>query len=211
MIRLDHLVIVAPSLEDGVAHVRETLGVEMPFGGQHPNMGTHNHLLRLGSDVFLEVIAVDRQAPAPPRARWFGLDDAARIAADWQAGRRLRAFVANTDDLAGVLARHGSLFGTPSHQRRGSLSWQFALPDDGALIADGALPYLIEWADHTNPAAAMPDLGCRLVGLVVEHPEAETVRETLASLTLIDAIEVRQGEMARLRAEIETPDGVKWL
>jgi hypothetical protein len=68
-------------------------------------MGTHNHLLQLGDAVYLEIVAVDRRSERPPRARWFGLDDAQRVAADWAAGRRLRGWVASTDAIDRVLAR----------------------------------------------------------------------------------------------------------
>ena len=209
MIRFDHLVIVAPSLEDGVAHVREALGVEMPFGGRHPNMGTYNHLLRLGDDVFLEVIAIDPEAPSPGRPRWFGLDDAARVRADWERGHRLKAWVANTRILAGILAQYGLTFGVATAQSRGALSWQFAVPEDGRLIMDGALPYLIEWSDGVNPAQAMPDVGCRLKGVTLEHPKADMVRSALTSLASLGPVSVSQGPVFKLSAEIETPDGVR--
>ena len=209
MIRFDHLVIVAPSLAEGVAHVRETLGVEMPFGGRHPNMGTWNHLLRLGDHVFLEVIAIDPEAPPPGRPRWFGLDDRDKVRADWARGHRLKAWVANTRMLAGILAQYGVTFGIATAQSRGALSWQFAVPDDGALIMDGALPYLIEWSDGINPAHAIPDLGCRLKGVTIEHPKSDMVRSALTSLSSLGPVSVRQGPAFKLSAEIETPDGVR--
>jgi hypothetical protein len=37
-------------------------------------MGTHNRLLKLGEGFYLELIAIDPQAPPPGRPRWFGLD-----------------------------------------------------------------------------------------------------------------------------------------
>ena len=43
-------------------------------GGKHALFGTHNKLLRLG-DLYLELIAIDPDAPKPERARWFALDD----------------------------------------------------------------------------------------------------------------------------------------
>ena len=211
MIRFDHLAIVAPSLAEGVAHVRERLGVEMPFGGRHPNMGTYNHLLRLGNDVFLEVIAIDPDAPAPGRPRWFGLDDRAAIRADWERGHRLKAWVASTKILADLLAQHGETFGIATAQSRGAFSWQFAVPEDGHLIMDGALPYLIEWSDGINPAHAMPDLGCRLKSVSIEHPKADRVRFALTSLSSLGPVSVQQGAEFRLTAEIETPNGVRGI
>ncbi len=73
--------------------------------------GTRNHLLRLGASTFLEVIAVDPEAAPPPRARWFGLGDAARLRAEWEAGQRLRGFVARTNDIDTLLAAHPDLLG----------------------------------------------------------------------------------------------------
>ncbi|HCV79405.1 VOC family protein, partial [Pseudomonas oryzihabitans] len=52
--RLDHLVIVAPTLAAGARYVEERLGVALQPGGQHARMGTHNLLLGLG-DGYLEV------------------------------------------------------------------------------------------------------------------------------------------------------------
>jgi hypothetical protein len=46
---LDHLTVAALTVDEGVDHVRRSLGVVMPPGGAHPLMGTHNHLMRLGA------------------------------------------------------------------------------------------------------------------------------------------------------------------
>ena len=68
--QFDHLVVAAR-----VDYIEEKLGVVMPYGGQHPKMGTHNHLIQLGNGTFLEVIAIKPELPSPQRPRWFGLDD----------------------------------------------------------------------------------------------------------------------------------------
>jgi hypothetical protein len=87
--KLDHLSIIAPTLEEGVKHVRESLDIDIPFGRKHVDMGTHNHLLSLGEGAYLEIIAVDLQATAPSLPRWFGLDDSSTVRKAWDQGRRL--------------------------------------------------------------------------------------------------------------------------
>ena len=78
---IDHLVIAVRSLEDGVAYITEQLGVLPVPGGEHPRMGTHNALVRLGDTTYLEVIAANPGAATPQRARWFGLDHRAGLCA----------------------------------------------------------------------------------------------------------------------------------
>ena len=91
---LDHLVVAAASLDEGVAWCERTLGVTPGPGGRHPLMGTHNRLLALAGEAFpasyLEIIAIDPDAAAPRRVRWFGLDDPALQAALATSGPRLR-------------------------------------------------------------------------------------------------------------------------
>ena len=60
--RLDHLAIVADRLEPGVAWAEERLRVALRPGGRHARFGTHNRLLGLGPDCYLEVITPDPEA-----------------------------------------------------------------------------------------------------------------------------------------------------
>src|SRR5262245_30907329 len=92
LLQIDHITVAADSLRAGVAHAEAMLGVTIPFGGAHPLMGTHNHLLRLGDTLFLEIIAPDPAAPLPSRRRWFALDDA-RQRAELVVSPRLATWV----------------------------------------------------------------------------------------------------------------------
>src|SRR3546814_14325236 len=67
---IDHIVITAPSLAEGAAYVESVLGVAPQPGGEHTRMGTHNMVLRLGDDVYLEVIAINPKALPLDRPRW---------------------------------------------------------------------------------------------------------------------------------------------
>ena len=52
MAKVDHLVVMADSLDQGVAWCEAVLGVTPGPGGEHPLMGTHNRLLRVDSAAF---------------------------------------------------------------------------------------------------------------------------------------------------------------
>jgi Glyoxalase-like domain len=180
----------------------------MPYGGAHPEMATHNHLLRLGDDVFLEVIAVDPTAENPERRRWFGLDDATAIRNAWDDGRRLRGWVVRTHDLDAITARHGGLLGHKTRVSRGDRSWHFLIPADGSLPAAGFAPSVIDWGDRGCPAPAMPNLGAKLLSFSIEHPDPAAIAELYTRLEVVDPPDVRHGAEPRYRARIQTPAGI---
>lgn len=212
MLTLDHLSLIAPSLEEGVAHVRECLDIDMPFGRQHTDMGTHNHLLKLGEDVYLEVIAIDPVSPPPAHARWFGLDDRHAVQTAWDAGLRLRGWVARTQQMDAVLAQHGHLLGRKTQLSAGAAPpYFFAIPAGGALPLAGVAPSVIDRGQRPPPIASMSDLGARLARFTIEHPEPDTVLAVYAGLGIENAPHVEKGDRLRYRAEIRTPAGIKAL
>ena len=95
---LDHLVVAATTLADGIDYVAATTGATPQPGGKHVAMGTHNALLRLGERVYLEIIAIDPDGAKPARPRWFDLDDIA-LQAELTERPRLIHWVARTDDI----------------------------------------------------------------------------------------------------------------
>jgi hypothetical protein len=195
VIAFDHIAIGAATLEAGAAAVAAALGGAMGPGGRHPQMGTWNRLSATGPDTFLEVIAVDPEAAAPGRARWFGLDDpavAARIAAKAQPV----GLVARTFDLDGALARSaeaGFDLGRPVEASRGDLRWRFAVRDDGAVPEGGAAPLLIEWPAGPHPAGRMQDAGLRYAGLTLRGPDRARLRRLMAALGAEDMAEIETG------------------
>jgi len=100
--KIDHLVVGALTLAEGVEYIRETMGVEIPAGGAHSALATHNHLMAIGEDVFLEVIAPDEAACESPdrfsQPRWYGLDDP-YVRASLHQSPALIAWVVNTQAI----------------------------------------------------------------------------------------------------------------
>lgn len=206
---IDHLIITAPSLEAGAAFVRQTLGVAPGPGGKHPRMGTHNLLLRLGEGLFLEVIAIDPDAPGPARARWFGLD---RLRPDSQPS--LAGWVARTDDIRGAAAASTEDLGKIEPMTRGALDWHITIPDDGELPLGGAAPALIEWHAPVHPATTLQDHGLSLVRLEIFHPEPERISRLLRAIDFNGAVSVFPTPTSKspyLIAQIETAHGLRTL
>jgi hypothetical protein len=178
-LKLDHIAVVATSLEVGLKYVEKQLGISVPPGGQHPKMGTHNHLMSLGGDEYLEIIAIDPDAPKPKHPRWFGFDFPLKKQAS------LATWIVGTNNIQQTLANAPAQIGKAIDMERGNLHWQFSTSEDGRLPFDGACPTLIEWPVGPHPAANMPDLSCRLHMLTISHPKINEIETFLARASLM--------------------------
>ena len=171
---LDHLVVAARSLDEGLAWCEASFGFRPDSGGQHGFMGTHNRVFSVASEAFprayAEIIAIDPGLPAPGRARWFDLDDAALQRA-LVHGPQLVHWVARCVRREGIQATRAALLAggvdcgeieaaeraTP----RAMLRWQISLRADGRRALAGAAPALIEWHD-AHPTDTLADSGVTL-------------------------------------------------
>ncbi len=183
---LDHIVITAPTLKSGVEWVRDTLDATPEFGGTHPQFATHNCLLSLGGQTYLEVIAPDPNAAAPERPRLFDLDHVQRT-----SDPRLAAWVARTTDIKAVVSACSEPPGTIEPMSRGELNWLITLTRDGSLTLDGTAPILIEWPPATHPSTAMRETGCRLLALELHHPDSGRVARVLKSIGFESDVDVK--------------------
>jgi hypothetical protein len=179
--RLDHLVYATPDLSAGVRQIETLLGIHATPGGQHPGEGTRNALVALGPASYLEIIGPDPDQPKPDRPRKFGIDDL--------KGPRLVTWAAKGSDLARLVAdarRRGVSLGDviPGSRRTPTgvlLSWHIS--DQRAMIADGLVPFFIDWGDTPHPATNAA-AGATLISLRGEHPDPERVQRMLAELGL---------------------------
>lgn len=216
---VDHLVVLAATLDEGIAWCEATLGITPGAGGEHPLMGTHNRLVNVSSAAFphsyLEIIAINNGADPAPRmraARWFDMDFAALRQQVATSGPRLIHFVARVPDVAAsvrALAASGIDRGTVINASRatahGLLRWRISVRDDGQRLFDGALPTLIEWQRARHPTATMPASGVSLLGLSVRHPCAGRLEAAYRAIGL-HTVPIEPGA-ARLHARLDTPRG----
>jgi len=211
MLKFDHITVIAPTLRDGVEHVEDCLGLQVPFGVCHDYMATHNHRLQLGGTLYLEVVALDPTCPAPNRARWFGLDDQKTVKAEWNAGRRLRGWVAGVEAIDPVITKHPNVFGEHVPLPQDDPEFAFSIAKDGSLPLEGAAPSLIDRYGVPENASDIPDLGARLETFTLEHPEPETIKALYGDLAINFPIEVIYGPTIRYAAKIRTPTGLREL
>lgn len=163
---MDHLVVVADTLDHGHAWCQATLGAAPVAGGKHPLMGTHNLLLAMASPTYpkayLEIIAIDPSAAPPGRPRWFGMDNLALQAKVREAGPQLVGYVARSAmvdmhrwGLINCRYQPGPILKASRETPTGTLQWQIVVPDDGQPLAGGAVPTLIQW-QGTHPCDGLP-------------------------------------------------------
>lgn len=201
MWELDHIAVAAATLEEGVAYVESSLGIALAGGGKHAYMSTHNRVIGLGPSDYLEVIAVDPDAPPVPHPRWFRLDE-------FSGRPRLTNWICRVPDLGAALAAAPSAAGRAVDLARGDFRWRMGVPEDGRLPFDECYPALIEWLGGLKPQDRLADSGCRLTRLEVAHPQAA---EIAALVTLADPRVVFTTGSPALRAEFATPYGPRVL
>jgi hypothetical protein len=209
---LDHLVVASSRLEEGVTWVEQQLGVRPQPGGKHVAMGTHNALLKLGPRTYLEVIAIDAEATAPARPRWFSLDEPS-MQARLAAGPALITWALRCDSLPAACARVPDL-GEILPMSRGDFHWKIAVPESGSLPWSGVLPAAIQWEPGIDgamhPCDRLPESGCELLELRLAHPAAVLgtagVVAMFRELRIVGPVDLKSGPV-RIEARIRTPTG----
>ncbi|KQR04491.1 VOC family protein [Deinococcus sp. Leaf326] len=209
---LDHLVIAARTLAEGRAWLEGRLGTALAPGGEHETFGTHNALLSLGGTSYLEVIAVNPDAPAPPRARWFSLDTP-EMRARLDGGPALVHWVARVLTLEAGPYPEGEVL----ELSRGENRWALTVPPDGSLplgrmvpSLGGVAPSLIAW--HTPaPPTRLPASGVTLATLRLGTPQPAELRAVLDRLGFVGEVEVYEAPQPELGAQLDTPGGVVLL
>jgi hypothetical protein len=201
---LDHLVVACRDLDQGSAWLSAQLGVEPQPGGKHALMGTHNRLLRLGDRTYLELIAVDPDAPPPARPRWFGLDTD-EVRQRIERAPVLLTWVARCDHAVEAVM-HVPELGAVHAASRGSFSWRITIPDDGSLQFGGMLPAVIQWEGDAHPADGLDQQGCELVELALAHPMSAGLVPMFRALRIAGPVDLRAGPKSMV-ARVRAPSG----
>ena len=199
---VDHLVYATPDLDGSVAQMEALTGVRASPGGRHMGLGTHNALIALGPDFYLEIIGPDPAQPKPERARPFGIDTLpmGRLVT-WAVkapgiDERVTAAKAAGYDPGVVVPLSRD---TPDGAH---LAWRLTM---GVTAGAGLVPFLIDWGSTPSPALGAAK-GCSLVALRGEHPNPAEAVGPLRALGI--SLAITAAPAPALIAAIETPKGL---
>lgn len=204
---IDHVTIGAMALDEGVSYLKRQLGIDVPPGGKHPDMSTHNRVARIGDDLFLELIAIDPDVPPPLRRRWFALDEPAqreRLA----VRPRPVGWVVRIDDIETVLARSPVDLGPILTMSRGTRTWKLTVTNSGVQPFDGLMPAFIEWDAGPHPAVNMSEAGLTLEAVLLRHPSPRELGHALDVLGLGSLARIERSDAEpSLAFAFRMPDG----
>ena len=204
---VDHLLIGAPTLEDGIAWLEERTGLRAAKGGAHLGLGTWNALASLGPAQYVEIIAPD---PGQPGVETFYVPGLRSFKEP-----RIATWAARTDELLSRFTKALPDAFVCEPPRQGSrirpdgarLAWSLAFPRHAARgNFNGALPFFIEWeAGSPHPGLSAPS-GLRLLLMKIAHPSHEELNDALRSLEIEGA--VREDTTPAIQVELDTPKGL---
>jgi hypothetical protein len=151
---IDHVLLGVRDLDAGVREFEMLTGVKPVYGGKHPDRGTHNALVSLGPETYLEIIAPQPGVKMNEDLASFNFEHLTPVgfaiaATDAETVRKQLA----RGDVKTTALRAGSRV-TP---KGATLRWQTFGVDDSAEA-----PFFIHWEDlSVHPAKTSPG-GCTL-------------------------------------------------
>jgi hypothetical protein len=190
-VRVDHLVIGISSLELGASEIASLCGVRAVFGGGHPDMGTHNALITIGPQAYLEVLAPQPDAVLLPELGVLHSLDSLTpmtwaVATNDAPATRQRLREAGFESSAPNPGTRTTPEGT-------TLRWYafiVNLPDKTMA------PFFIQWDPASpHPAATSPP-GCTLAGIEIRTPDADTLQRLVDVLGV--AVTVSKSEQPQM-------------
>jgi hypothetical protein len=159
-------------------------------------------LLEGWPDAYLEIIAIDPDAPAPRRARWFGMDT---FTAPSPRLVHVVARAATLEPPHAALAAAGFDTGRALAAQRDDFRWRITVRDDGGLLCGGALPTLIEW-QGPHPASRL-----RASGVVLESLALRGLPAAAADALQMQRVILHPLPGAGVEARLRTPRGMVTL
>lgn len=200
---LDHIMWGCDDLELGSRRFAALTGVTPRYGGAHASGLTHNALVRIGPQSYLEILA----PTGPPTA---AEDTWSRLARTAHEPRILTYCMRSSRPLA-ELAQIAEAMGAPKAQVLGNgritpegveLNWRWLAPTFAQFGL--AFPFFIDWRDSPHPSASAPG-PITLKRFAVGHPQASELQQILSKLGA--PVDTYTATAAEFRLQLDTPLG----
>ena len=172
MHKLDHIVFGALTLDEGTEFVESILKSKLSDIGYHKDMGTHNRVIRISDEVYLEVVSIDPQKSNLKNRKWFNLDNS-NLQSKLKNSPQIIGYVIEKNDIS--ISKYYDPFFEAS---RASYRWQFAMPTyqnnilDSEIIEMGIIPSLICWKSK-KPIYQMKKNQFELISFEIEISETQ--------------------------------------
>jgi Glyoxalase-like domain len=193
---IDHIILGINDLDKGIARFKELTGVEPVIGGIHPYSFTHNALVALDGETYIEIMAPRPDAQNVPD-EFLTLENLTPIG--WAVRTHNTNQTKEKIKAAGIIA---------SESKDGSRA-----KPDGTMLRWTTFdvdyrydfPFFIEWGAGTvHPSASSPS-GCSLQSFHITTPDDEALNKLKSALQL--GLTVNKGNEIQLQLTIDSPKG----
>ncbi len=208
---IDHIVVGVDDLQKGMAAIEEMTGVKPTYGGAHPYYGTHNALISLNNNTYLEVLAPNPEV-SMNLFQWLTNFKAMYLRRILSRMHSLKPFLwaVGSEDLqvtATQIKKIGLKLSKPEpHSRKKPngelLSWE------GAFFAQGIktdLPFFISWDEAASSPAKDSPKGCKLIHFTVSTPNPDDLNKIVDNLSL--PVSITQAQKVGIAFEFSSPKG----
>lgn len=194
---IDHLVVAAPTLEEGSHWAHKLFDIQPEPGGIHQGLGTHNILLGLGDSCYLEIIAPDPKQNDIPK-HW--------IPADNYIMPQLIGWASPSKNILSLKDAVPDTLGDVSLMSRqkpdgSTISWSMSYPRFD--LFNGLLPFLIQWPPGLHPGKNLKQIGT-IIQFQLYHPEHENLEKQLDQMGIY--FPVIKSEKPHIEAKIKLSD-----
>ena len=173
--QIDHIVYCVHDLAAAVEQFSTEYGITPVIGGQHLHQGTHNALINLGGECYLEILAIDVSNKEVTSDRWMGIDDLSQPKITRWSLRSNNL----SKDIKAIEKVKPELGSISVGQRRTPagrlLKWNMSLPLSSPEVE--LLPFLLDWSESDIHPTHGLEQNCELIGMELQHPTPERLTE----------------------------------
>lgn len=204
---IDHIVYCVPNMDRAIHFFEEKLGVTPVIGGKHLTQGTHNALLNLGQNSYLEILSIDHQNTKIQPPRWMGIDLIKKpLITRWclktpDIHKDAKIINSINTDLGQVME------GKREKPNGEIIEWKLTRTLANPIIE--LTPFLIDWSASTShPTSGLPQ-HCNLHTIELTHPSPKPLNKILNHLDTTYTIS--KGSKPDFKIALEGSNGIVHL